>query len=318
MKRILGIWCAVSVALFCGSADGKAQSGSKPGESLDTYTLPMPVDEVVLTFSAEDKDGLPINDLKAAEIRVRDNGAAPRRIVDFDEMVDRPIRAAILLDTSVSTQGDAPRNKGIAATFVQRLLRQKSDEAFVSEFGYASEILQPWTGDTRLLMQGIQRARGRMNLLGGTALFNAVFRACSSSFGNADPNVRGNFILLFSDGEDNSGLTSMEEAARACQRGNTEIFAFIPSSAQDHSSTGPKALRELSSKTGGRVFLADDTEEEVWKDLKMIESEMRNQYRLVYNPENFKHDGTFHEIELQPPDRVRKIEIRSGYFAPRQ
>jgi hypothetical protein len=37
---------------------------------------------------------------------------------------------------------------------------------------------------------------------------------------------------------------------------------------------------------------------------------------LVYNPASFIHDGTFHQIELQPPDRVRKIEVRSGYYAP--
>jgi len=66
------------------------------------------------------------------------------------------------------------------------------------------------------------------------------------------------------------------------------------------------------------VFLRDDREDAVGKDLKEIESEMRNQYRLVYNPADFKHDGAFHEIELQPPDRVRRIEVRSGYFAPRQ
>ena len=45
--------------------------------------------------------------------------------------------------------------------------------------------------------------------------------------------------------------------------------------------------------------------------------EMRNQYRLVYNPAELKHDGAFHEIELQPPDRVSRVAVRSGYFAPR-
>ena len=42
-----------------------------------------------------------------------------------------------------------------------------------------------------------------MNLLGGTALYNAVFQACFYSFDNVDPTATGNFILLFSDGEDN-------------------------------------------------------------------------------------------------------------------
>ena len=78
---------------------------------------------------------------------------------------------------------------------------------------------------------------------------------------------------------------------------------------------GRRLCGKLASKTGGRVFLVDEKEAVTWTDLKTIESEMRNQYRLVYNAANFKHDGAFHEIELQPPDRVGRLEVRSGYFA---
>jgi VWFA-related protein len=272
----------------------------------------------VLTFNAKDANGLPINNLKAGEVRVWDNGAFPRRIVAFDELVNRPIRAGILLDTSESMNGALRGNKAIAEQFVGRLFRQKSDEAFVADFGYGSDLIQTWTGDISLLLRGVETARANANAPGGTALFNAVYRACSSSFQNADPTATGNFILLFSDGEDNTGLTTADEAARACQRSNTQIFAFVPASAEQRVSTGPRTLRELAAKTGGRVFLADDSEQAVWKDLKTIESEMRNQYRIVYNAANFKHDGAFHSIVLQLPDRVSRVEVRSGYFAPKQ
>ena len=62
----------------------------------------LPVDEVVLTFNAIDAKGLPINDLTVA----RFGGAkvATRRIVAFDELVNRAIRVGILLDTSESMQ----------------------------------------------------------------------------------------------------------------------------------------------------------------------------------------------------------------------
>ncbi|MGA7245780.1 MAG: VWA domain-containing protein [Terracidiphilus sp.] len=318
MLRSWGIWSVVLVAVcnLIRGADG--QDSSKPNEAADAYTLRLPVDEVVLTFNAMDAHGLPINDLKAGEILVWDNGVPPRRIVAFDELLNRPIRAGILVDTSNSMQRALPGNRAIAEKFVQRILRQRLDEAFVSEFGYASELLRPWTGDTTLLVQGIEGASARANLPGGTALFNAVFRACFYGFGKVDPTATGNFILLFSDGEDNSGLTSLEEAASACQRSNTQVFAFLPSSVQDHPSTGPRALRELATKTGGQVFLASDSDEAIWKDLKTIESKMRNQYRIVYSPANSKHDGAFHEITLQPPDRVSRVEVRSGYFAPTQ
>lgn len=294
------------------------QNDPRKPEPDETYRLHLPVDEVVLTFSVQDANGLPIRDLKAGDIRLWDNGAAPRRVVAFDELFNRPIRAGILLDTSESMQRELPANRSIAEKFARQIVQQQSDEAFVSEFGNTSDLVQPWTGDPALVVKGIEGTREKPNVSRGTALFNAVFQACSSSFREADPTATGNFILLFSDGEDNAGLTSNDEAARACQRSNTQVFALVPVSVERKVSTGPKALRELASKTGGRVFAMDDSEEADLKDLKSIASEMRNQYRLVYNPANFKHDGAFHEILVQPPDRVGKIEVRSGYFAPRQ
>ena len=194
--------CVVLFLLFSLGWAADAQSNSSSGETSSTYTLRLPVDEVVLTFNAVDANGLPINDLKAGEIRVSDNGGPPRRIVAFDQLVNRAIRVGILLDTSEPMQNALRVNKTTAERFVQRLFRQKSDEAFVLNFGYASELIQPWTGDTALLLQGIEGAREKMNLLGGTALYNAVFQACFYSFDNVDPTATGNFILLFSDGED--------------------------------------------------------------------------------------------------------------------
>lgn len=315
-RRVIS-WGALVGVLWPGRA-AHAQSDPKGNEPDGSYRLRLPVDEVVLTFHAVDANGLPVHDLKAEEIQLWDNGAAPRRIVAFDELVDRPLRAGILLDTSESMRLDLPGSRAVAEKFVRRLFRQQSDAAFVAEFGFSSELVQSWTGDVESLQRSMESVHERAKIPGGTALFNAIYRACSASFADVDPTANGNFILVFSDGEDNAGLTSMDEAAVACQRSNTQVFAFFPAHAQDGVSTGPKKLRELASKTGGRAFVTEDSEEAIWKDLKAIESEMRNQYRLVYSPADFRHDGAFHEIMLQTPERARSVEVRSGYFAPGQ
>jgi VWFA-related protein len=281
-----------------------------------TYTMNLAVDEVVLTFHAADVHGLPVNDIKANEIRVLDNGVAPRRVVAFDTLVDRPLRAAILLDTSESMQQALNGTKIIADRFAERLFRQNTDQGLVMQFGYSSTIVQPWTGNSAAIVQSIRGIHeGQANPLPGTALIDAVFRACFSGFGKADATGSGNVILLFSDGEDLSSHTGMDEALRACQHSNTAIYAFRVPPTSD-ASPGPKTLADLAAKSGGRVFRADDTDDAIWKELEVIESEMRNQYRLVYNPAQLKHDGAFHSIELQLPDRVSRIEVRPGYFAP--
>ena len=315
LKRTIRI--VAVIALFCWSWQADGQLGSNADQSSGADSLRLSVDEVILTFHATDAHGLPINDLKLGEIKLFDKGIVPRRIVAFDSLIDRPVRAGILLDTSESMQQTLPESKSIAERYAQRLFRQKSDQAFIMDFGYSSEIAQSFTSEPSLLSQSIRNVKqGRMNPLGGTAIFDAIFRACFYGFGKVDATATGNFILLFSDGQDNSSHTSLEEALGACQRSNTVIYAFRVEPDSGHYSTGPKLLADLASKTGGRVFPANETEDAIWSDLKTIESEMRNQYRLVYNPANLKHDGSFHEIELQPPDRVDRIEVRSGYYAP--
>ena len=209
-------------------------------------------------------------------------------------------------------------SKAIAGRFANLDFRPRTDEAFVMDFGYGSEIAQPLTGDPALLARAISNApQGDLNALGGTALYSAIFRTCFYEFGETDSAPTGNVILLLSDGEDTAGKTSLEEAVKACQRSNTVIYAFRPRSGR-HLSTGPKALAELTEKTGGRVFVYDSTEGEIDIDLKTIESEVRNQYRLVYAPAGFKHDGSFHRIELQLPDRVSRFQVRTGYYSPAQ
>ena len=292
---------------------------STPNQSQTEYNLKLPVDEVVLTFHAADPHGLPVNDLKKEEVRLFDNGAPPSKVLAFDSIVNRPMRAAILIDTSESMQQTLSTSKQIAENFAERIFRQDSDQAVIIDFAYASNIAQNWTNNKSFLTQAIRNVRlGAMNPAPGTAIFNTIFRTCAYGFKNADPSATGNFILLFSDGEDNAGLTTMEEALRACQASNTAIYAFrIPSSVSEDS-TGPKTLADLAAKTGGRVFPASDSPDAIWDDLKTIESEMRNQYRLIYTPANREHDGTFHSIELQLPERVDRTEVRAGYFAARQ
>jgi Ca-activated chloride channel homolog len=289
-----------------------AQTGSAADRD---YTMTMPVDEVVLTFHAAEAHGQPVNDIRADEIKVLDNGTAPARIIAFNALADRPLRAAILLDTSESMGRTPPRTREIAARFAGQIFHQGTDQALVTQFGYSSVVVRSWTGDSAAIERSIQGVReGQANPLPGTALIDSVFRTCLYGFGTADPTATGNFILLFSDGEDTSSHTTADEALRACQRSNTAIYAFRTESASG--SPGPMARAELASKTGGRVFPADSADDTVTNDLRIIESEMRNQYRLVYHPAQFKHDGTFHSIELQLPDRVTRVEVRSGYFAP--
>ena len=318
--RIVLLWVSsgvVFLAFLSSPSSLESQTTDSRENSATAYRLPLPVNEVVLTFHALDLHGLPVNDLKPGDVQVFDNEEPARRIVEFNSLQNRPIRAGILIDTSESMQQVLSTDKVLAGRFVQRFFRQKTDQAFVMDFGYSSEFAQLLTNNAAALLQKVGSVQaGRMNPLGGTAIFDTIFRACLYGFGETDPAATSNVILLFSDGEDNASHTSVEEALGACQRSNIAIYAFRSPPPERRSSLGSEVLTELALKSGGRVFKAIDTEDTIWQDLRVIESESRNQYRLVYDPASLKHDGSFHRIALLPPDRVSSISVRSGYFAP--
>lgn len=307
-------WSGVLVA--AGVIATVLGAGAQKAREDDGFTLRLAVDEVVVTFHAADALGTTVNDITQSEVRLLDNGAAPKRVVAFDALRDRPLRAVLLLDASESMEGERAGGKALAKRLAEQVLRA-NDQAMVMGFAYASQIVQPWSGDSAVIARSVEgAARPMLNMLPGTALIDSVFRACYYGLGAADPTMTGNVVVVFSDGEDTTSRMTTGEALRACQRSNTAVYAFRFASRVGEESTGPRTLRELADRSGGRVFEADDSAEAIGKDLKVMETEMRNQYRIVYNPAALKHDGSFHSIELQLPDRVKQVEVRSGYFAP--
>jgi Ca-activated chloride channel family protein len=317
---------APSVAFFKGliliascalSEYGNAQtarSADLNAAGAPAFHLNVSVDEVALLFHASGVNGLPVNDLKLDELRLLDNGRAPRRIVQFQALENMPIRAGILIDTSESMTRHLAGDRKIAAEYTQRFMRTQTDQSFVMDFGYSSQTQQAWTSQPTVLANVIRSvAAGRQNPLGGTALFDTIYKACLYEFGRIDHAASGNFILLFTDGEDNVSHTSAEEVIDACQHSNTAIYAFRAEPKQSASS-GPRTLAQLASGTGGRIFFDDDTEGVIDKNLAIIEADLRNQYRLVFSPAELKHDGSFHPLELHTPDRVQAVNIRTGYY----
>jgi Ca-activated chloride channel family protein len=187
------------------------------------------------------------------------------------------------MDTSESMEGYLPRNRAISIEYAQRLLRQRTDQAFVMDFDSQSRVVQPWTGNAAGLSAGIRGfvANGKSHA-GGTAIFDAIYRACLNQFGRLDRPDTANFILLFSDGEDNASMASAKDAVEICQRSNTAIYVFR-AQPQDSFSTGPKTLAELASKSGGHVFYDDDSDAEIYNDLRMVEADLRTDPSTALN-----------------------------------
>jgi VWFA-related protein len=277
-----------------------------------SFNLKVAVDEISLTFHATDVNGLPVNDLKLDELKLLDNNRPPRRILVFQSLRDLPIRGGILIDTSQSMEQTRPADQAIAITYAQHILEQKTDQAFVMSFNRRLQMRQAWSNDPAALTTAIHHATASPST---TAIFDTIYAACRYQFGMLPHDGTGNFILLFSDGEDDASYLPLQTTVDMCQQTNTAIYVFRAESGPSFS-TGLGTLSQLASLTGGRVFRDSASASEIDEDLRIIQANLRNQYRLVYNPEGLKHDGSFHRIVLLPPTRVAAITVRSGYYAP--
>ncbi|MGA8528211.1 MAG: hypothetical protein WB622_00755, partial [Acidobacteriaceae bacterium] len=139
------------------------------------------------------------------------------------------------------------------------------------------------------------------------------YTTCRDQWNAGPDQPTGNFILLFSDGIDDASHAYLSEAVDMCQRTRTAIYAMVRSR-RGQFSDGYRTLQDLTQQTGGRLFL-NPHGSQILDDLRIMESEQRNQYRMVYKPTNFKADKSFHRIRLECSVPGAHITARSGYYA---
>ena len=299
--------CSLSTATLVSQAPQTDQN--TPG----SYTLRVPVNEISLTFHAFDSHGAPLTQLQKSDLRLSDEGKPQEQIVMLESLTDLPIRAGFLFDASASMMEDLAMNRSIIRMYASRLLRKEVDRAFVMQFAEDTLVTQSWTGDASLIAAGAARVGMRKDRLAITSIFDSLYTACRDQWSADQGEATGNFILLFSDGDDDASHAYPSEAVDMCQRTRTAIYA-IANNPKTPFDAGQKTLEELTNETGGRIFFQPQGDQ-IWEDLKLIEAEQRNQYRLEYKPEEFKANGAFHRIKLGCSVKGARIVTRSGYYA---
>jgi VWFA-related protein len=290
-----------------------AQSPQAP-PSPTPYTLRIPVDEISLSFHASDSRGMPLTHLARNGLRLSDNGKLQQNIVMLEAWNDLPIRAGFLFDTSASMLRDIDFNRSIIRTYASELLRKGYDRAFVEQFDTDTFIRQDWTGSDPAIAAGAAAVGNRPDRYDPlTAIFDSLYTTCRDQRKPDPDQPTGNFILLFSDGEDDASHVYLSEAIDMCQRTRTAIYAIVIGR-RGQFSDGYRTLQDLTQQTGGRLFL-NPHGGQILQNLRIMEAEQRNQYRLVYKPSNFKANSSFHRIRLQCTVQGAHIVARSGYYA---
>ena len=277
------------------------------------YRIGVDVDLVAMIFTAVDKKGHYIKDLKREDVRLLDEGKPPQRIEAFESETGLPLRVGLLIDASNSIRDRFRFEQDAAVEFLNQTVRRGNDQVFVVGFDSLSDLTQDFTDDTNMLARGVRVLRPG----GGTALFDAVIQASDKL---AHTQVKGpsrKAIILLSDGDDNQSRHTRAEAIEAALRADLIIFV-ISTNVSDSDRKGDKVLQQFAEQTGGRVFFPLRIEE-VSNSFAEIQDELRSQYVVAYKPQNFEEDGRYRPVTLDAVGRSGvKLRARKGYYAPKR
>lgn len=341
--------------LLCGGIASQTQSAknepiaqavASPSPTPRREEVPQDSDEVIkvetnltnIFFTAADKNKRFINNLKAEDIRVLEDGK-PQEIFTFQQNIELPLSIAILIDTSISEQFTLPQEKAAAQAFLESVMRPAKDEAAVISFTGDTTLEQGFTGSIDRLRRAIDRVEfvppsgyigggvvvngtppisgTNQSLAGSTAVWDAIWATSEELLGTSAEHTRRAIILL-TDGDDTSSRMKIHEAIERAQKADALIYAIgIGDRYQFNVNEG--AMRKIAEATGGRAYFPKH-ERDLNDAFAQIQKDLREQYLVAYSPTNKSRDGSWRNIEIQilnPALKQQnlKLNYRAGYFA---
>lgn len=283
-------------------------------------TMSVSVNVVSLLASVRDRHGRLVNNLTADDFVLKEDGI-PQKIRYFSQESDLPLTVGLLVDTSRSQSDVLADESAASQTFLDQVLREGKDQAFVTHFDIRVEVLQGLTSSHNQLAAALDRLTIPDEV--STLLFSAVQQSCSGVM-SRQPGRKA--IILLTDGVAWKDPVSMNAAIEAAQRTDTILYsirlsdpvhswrplrAAVMEGMKQH---GKDDLERMSRETGGTSFEVT-SQQSVAAIFTQIESELRNQYSLGYTPARSLPDGRYHRIELRTTDRHLTVAARDGYYS---
>ena len=274
------------------------------------YTFRRNVPEVRLQFTVADEQGRLVRNLSAEDVRIYDNRAEVPHFSAFEHDDNLALALGLILDTSDSVKRVLADEKAASVSFLERVMRPRSDTAFVMSFGGDVKLWQAATADRQQLMDAI----GRLQQPGwGTRFYDALYSACA---GQLAPKESGDTthraLVVLSDGDDTASFRSLGDVVAIAQRSEIQIYALTihPQQAADR---GDRVLQRLADATGGRLYIASSSKE-LDSAFTQIEQDLRTQYYVSFPPQ--QSTPGYHElrVEVRGP-RPFQVHARRGYYA---
>src|ERR1017187_3754321 len=201
----------------------------------ETTTITKDVNVVNVLATVRNKQGQIVNNLTKDDFKLTDDGR-PQTIKYFAKVTDMPLTLGLLVDTSLSQRRVLEQERTASYTFLEDLLREWKDKAFVLHFDSEVELLQDLTNSRPKLEAALQKLEvgdprqaqssgpTPAHMGGGTLLYDAVFLASDELMSKQQGRKA---IIILSDGVDQGSKVSLNRAIEAAQRSDTLVYTIL-------------------------------------------------------------------------------------------
>jgi VWFA-related protein len=199
---------------------------------------------VTVYATVRDKHGKIVPNLNKDDF-VLDEDGKPQTISNFVRDSDLPLTLGLLVDTSLSQRHVLNSERDASYTFLDHMLREDKDKAFLIHFDWQVELLRDLTSSRPRLQAGLQLLQtpesdrddggGHGHGGAGTLLYDAVYLA-SNELMKKQQGRKALFIL--SDGVDRGSKESLEDAVESAQRADTSVYAILFTDDESHDHGG--------------------------------------------------------------------------------
>jgi VWFA-related protein len=232
--------CAVMVALIVLPDVARtihAQDAAAPAT-----TIAVDVKVVTLPVTVRDKHGKIVRDLTKDDFTLQEDGRA-QTIKYFSQDTNLPLTLGLLVDTSRSQETVLDAERAASRSFLEQMLVQPKDKAFIIHFDRQVELLQDLTSSREKLQAALELLKtsssrdsndpndpsnspsgsGSDSHRGGTQLYDAVFLASNELM---KKQLGRKAYVILSDGVDRGSKTYLESAIESAQRADTVVYCI--------------------------------------------------------------------------------------------
>ncbi len=290
-------------------------------EDVSFVNAPDFVDELEVQFvelyaAVLDRKGDFVENLTAEDFKVSEDGE-PQQIRRFEAIRDLPIRAGLVIDTSLSMEAQLDDVEKAAYRFLETVI-QPRDRAAVITFNDKPRLAVRFTSDQGVLAGGL----AGLTAEGETALYDTLIYSLHYFSGLTGKRT----LVVLTDGADSRSTYTYEDALEFARRAGVSIYVIglgLPSSQRD---VRGKMVR-LAAETGGEAYFID-TPAQLGRIYDSIQLELRAQYLLAYQsthgaagaPAAGKgaagkgKDDEFREVEVKVGKPGLEVKAMKGYF----